>query len=298
MADEQSKRAQFEQLNADIRKAAAGDAQISRPVRLLARLRELKDAADENEWLEAVILVRCMVRAKPRRTHGTMAKLRKRYEKAGDDARFHTLQSLVTKILAPDALTPHGYHRTFQSMTNSAIQTEIGASTAPLKALGKPVMLYAGGLLGSVRDGKFIDHDDDIDLAVMLGETPQDQLFDKWLDYKKKLRDLGLLADGQDKSDVCVFRIKSDSFVVELFPSWTFQGHYSVYPYSLAEIPEDQILPLHDMTGSDIMMPKNSEALLAQSYGPNWRTPDPFFHVNWVRQKRRFHFLHKGSYAI
>lgn len=298
MSDTQSKRAQFEQLDADIRKAAAGDAQIERPVRLLARLRDLKDAAAENEWLEAVILVRCMVRAKPRRTHGTMAKLRKRFEKSGEDARFQTLQNLVTKILAPDALTPHGYHRTFQSMTDTAIQAEIGASTAPLKALDRPVMLYAGGLLGSVRDGKFIDHDDDIDLAVMLGETPQEQLFDKWLDYKKKLRDLGLLADGQEKLDVPVFRIKSDSFVVELFPSWVDQGKYSVYPYSLAQMEEDQILPLQRMDNSEIMMPKNPEALLAQSYGPNWRTPDPFFHVNWVRQRRRFSFLHKGSYAI
>lgn len=292
------KESRFRALHNQIWQAARTERKIAKPVRKLGALRECRASAWDNEWYEAVILVRCMARVRPRRTHSMLSQLSKRYEKNGNSDRFAELEQTVKDILAPDFLTPHGYSRTFGSYDNDALAQEMHSGVGLLEPLGYPVMLYAGALLGTVRDGKFIEHDDDIDLAVMLGEQSRNTIFDAWLAYKKRLLDLDLLAPGEAELDSAVFKIKSPTVTMEVFPAWQEKGKFSVYPYSLEEMDDQKIFPLKAMTESALMLPQDEEALLEQSYGSGWRVPDPFFHVNWARQRRRFSFLFDGSYSL
>lgn len=207
--------------------------------------------------------------------------------------------SLVTDLLHPDFITPHGYTRTFERLDKTAILANLDTAIEPLSALGRPLFLYAGALLGYVRSGELIGHDDDIDIAVFLGECAAAEAPLRWLTYKRRLAAADLLDADAAASNTPIFKLKTQLPVdVDVFPAWTTRGRFTVYPYSFAEIDTDRIFPLRPFTGGSLMLPAEPEALLAQSYGETWRTPDPLFHFNWTAKKRVFHDLVEADYSL
>lgn len=135
-----------------------------------------------------------------------------------------------------------------------------------------------GTLLGMARNGRFIDHDDDVDLMV---EIPYFS-FDEMMEY---LYDkLSLLAeDGHQISVVspAQFHIKikgTNLPMIDMFVAWQ-EPDYFFYTYfgvggSLGE-------PLTYQTGllegRNVVVASCMERILELSYGPNWRSPDPDF---------------------
>ena len=175
----------------------------------------------------------------------------------------------------------------------------MGKTLAPLADVGMPFFLYAGALLGHVRSGKLIAHDDDIDVAVMLGECAPDEVGPMWREVKLELDKRNLLTEESRVTDRPVYKFKSDlGLDIDLFPAWTFEGKFSVYPYAAQDMEADDILPLTSFGQDPLMLPANSETFLAHCYGPNWRTPDPLFHLNWKKRKKLFRALMNTNYAL
>ncbi len=205
----------------------------------------------------------------------------------------------VTDMLKPDFITPHGYNRTFSELDSEAILASMGAIVAPLSELGCPIFLYAGALLGHQREGALIGHDDDIDVGVYLGDLEDQEVPYRWFDYKRALANASLLTEGEKEASGISFKLKTSLPVeVDLFPAWTHQGKISVYPYSFHQLAESTILPLQAFGQDPLMLPAEPEALLAQSYGKNWRVPDPLFHLNWPKKKRLFNVLSQHDYSL
>ncbi len=299
MQAKNAQRAKFDALDALIRDHASNKTEIARPRKLFKQLDDLRDPDWEMEWQESKILLSCHCRIKPARTHGNLKRLRDARHARGEDAQFDAFMELITSVLHPQFITPHGYNLKFAEMDGEKIFSSMGAALAPLEKLGKPVFIYAGTLLGLIRDNAPIDHDDDIDVGIILGELPRSDVAATWLDFKKELDRHGLIDDEERSSNNISFKFNTDLGVeVDLFPAWTENGKFSVYPYSLNELDEADILPLRDAGHFPAMLPRVPEALLAQSYGPEWITPDPLFHLNWPQKKKLFHHLLEVDYTL
>ncbi len=275
---------------------AAAQTALPRPRKTRLAVEALKDPimrlenqAIYDDWEETFILLYCHRRLKPARTHGRLSRMETRYAKQGNEARFASFFDRVKQTLYPDFITSAGYNRTFGEKAGDDIFAKLDAELEPVVRLGKPIILYAGTLLGHVREGGLIDHDDDVDFAVYLGESTLEGVAEKWIEYQRELLANDCLDTKLLKRNIPVFKVKNNlGIAIDLFPAWTENGRFSVYPYSMNALPESAIFPLKSLDGGEIMLPKDAPALLAQSYGDNWRIPDPLFHFNWGAARRKF----------
>ncbi len=262
---------------------------VERPRRKLMRLRDLHHDDWDMEFEETQILFYCLRRAKPARAHGLLSRLKVDCEKRGEQARFASFFEIIKDVLHPEFITPHGYCTTFSQRPAAEIFAALDENLAPLFSADTPVILYAGALLGYVRDGALIGHDDDIDVAIHLGDHPLEDIAPLWHAYKKRLKALGLLDEKSvDDPGVAIKLVNKLGIDVDLFPSWTSNDRFSVYPYSLDALARDAIFPLKPFLQTRIMLPNDPEAMLVQSYGQGWKVPDPLFHFDWPDAKRRF----------
>lgn len=279
--------------------AGAAKGKMPRPEKLRRALKECSSKEWEIDWLETLITLNCVSRQRPARTHRALEKLRAAYQKANDTSgAFEAFFDHIKKILEPDFVTPHGYTRTFATRNQNDIWADARTVLKGLDVLDVPILLYAGTLLGLVRNGKLIGHDDDMDFAVYLGEQTLKSAPHSWLAFKKALKEKGLITKDNASANTIAFKIETDKVEIDLFPSWTTNGRYSVYPYALEDVDEKDIFPARPYKDTEFMMPANPEALLVQSYGENWRVPDPFFNFSWVRAKQRFSPLNEMDYTL
>ncbi|WP_324751812.1 hypothetical protein [Roseovarius sp. Pro17] len=292
-------RTSFDALDTVIRDHAMRKIPVARPRRMRNQLAALHDPAWDIEWQEALILLACHCRMQPARTHGKLMMLRDTRIERGEEAAFNEYMQLIRDTLHPEFITSHGYTITFSEMDAAQIFKSMGAALKPLEQLGKPFFLYAGALLGHVRNGKLIEHDDDIDIAIMLGECSEDEVAHRWLDYKNDLNKHGLIDEAEQANNRPVFKFCSDlGTEIDLFPAWTDNGKFSVYPYSLGQIDAADVFPLGTFGQDPLMLPAKPEVMLVQSYGKDWRIPDPLFHIDWKRKKNQFRKLFVADYNL
>ena len=150
------------------------------------------------------------------------------------------------------------------------------------------VWLYAGSLLGVVRDGDFLPWDNDLDLCVVENEQF------KWGNLEKALVSAGFEKirefqcngniteqayafgnshfdvfavkpmDG-DRAQVCIY-LKENNVWYADESHWTVMRLDTFLPKGKTYV---------DVRGYPLPIPENSEQLLEKQYGPSWRIPDP-----------------------
>lgn len=253
----------------------------------------------EPDWIETYILYFCIMRKRPARAHALLGQLERMRAARGEQVLFDEFNERLKKFLHPYFVTNHGYTIAFGKVDSDKIMSSLGEIFAPLEKYGYPIFLYAGALLGHVRSGKLIAHDDDVDVGVYIGECADKDVSIHWRGFKAKLVAEGLLdpKDIGKNSPILKFRSKLD-FDIDLFPAWTNAGRFSVYPYSSGEIEASSIFPLKSYGQDPVMLPADAEALLEQSYGKTWRVPDPHFRVNWRARRRLFPHLRSVNYSM
>lgn len=249
------------------------------------------DGKDENEvanaMLHAVIL-------NPEPSKKLIAKLKK----SGDTQGANNYLTHVNTILKEQgvALGPHGLTKTFElqsKVEKKKVAKELSQLLQWINVdYGLPAFISSGTLLGIVRDNKFIDHDDDIDICYISkanGEKEileeRDHLFAFLREKRCKVSYSGLAhywctTPGGQNLDIFTGFIEGDKC--------------SMNPISRNTISTQDVLPLTTMQhdGATLYLPANPETLLAVNYGENWRKPDPLWTFNWSKAKHDFAFLY------
>lgn len=154
-----------------------------------------------------------------------------------------------------------------------------------LQRLSAHACLGFGGVLGLVREGDLIGHDDDLDVIIAFGPDQADSLAAGLALVEQHLRGLGyrvwgehqlahrfVAKEGRPKIDVFVGLFEGDTV------SW--------YPGPRGVLRRDDVFPplQASLQGQELPIPRNPTVYLEKVYGPRWRTPNPTYSHRWGRR--------------
>lgn len=152
---------------------------------------------------------------------------------------------------------------------------------------GVPAFLAYGTLLGAVRNGKLIGHDNDVDLGYVSDcDHPADVIRESYR-IERALAEQGWTVRRGSGTRLNVrIRLRDDTMrFIDVFTSHWVEGVYYMPQDTGFRLPRETILPLTtvELLGRRLPAPADYERLLAETYGPGWRVPDPSFRYETPR---------------
>lgn len=160
----------------------------------------------------------------------------------------------------------------------------LGAAHAVLGALedaGLEGFLAYGTLLGAVRGGAFIGHDNDVDLGYVSSRTQPVDVVRESIRLERRLVRAGMEVERYSGAGVKVF-VYDDSGIrrgLDVFGGFWDGDHLAFLGEIYAPFRREWLLPRSTVTleGEEFPAPAEPERLLELMYGPGWRVPDPTF---------------------
>ena len=163
-----------------------------------------------------------------------------------------------------------------------------------LTGLGCTVYITGGTLLGAVRRGDILPHDDDVDLAVFLDDEHPSDLGLASYRLEDELVALGYTVVRHSTAHLQVTFLHEDGrtdHYIDIFTAF-YRGAEFCQPFHVrSEVPRGSIVPVRPMAvaGRDWPAPAVPEEWLAACYGEGWAVPDPSFRfVTPLTTRRRF----------
>jgi hypothetical protein len=161
-------------------------------------------------------------------------------------------------------------------------------AAAVLNECGYPAMLAYGTLLGAMREGNFLAHDDDVDMLIPTKAGTREAVENTIRSLSQQLRSRGWRVSRPNSYTNFHLTEPSTKLHVDVFPLLVTEDRTSLHmeKMKLREIPTDIVLPPRSFTflGQQMLVPANPEAFLAERYGHDWTTPDPFYDWPWKLQ--------------
>lgn len=264
-----------------------------------ARLLACSGVGHDLAWLEAMLLLDVAFRQNPAQAFERLRILQARYQVLGTPELFTLLWVELQGLMHPHTLCDHGYLTGLASREPAKVFAELGALLRRLSGYGLRCIVNSGTLLGVVRDGTLIGHDDDVDLAVLLAASTAADAAAEWKQIRIRLRDAWILDREFERKGLPHCKLgRVGGVSVDLFPAWIEAGRLYVWPYACGELAEADLLPVGTLAVGDVKLPipANPDALLTCNYGAGWRTPDPAFRFDWQQAYGRFQtFLAAGA---
>jgi SAM-dependent methyltransferase len=150
-----------------------------------------------------------------------------------------------------------------------------------LHELGVDTFPAYGTLLGAVRQGALIGHDNDADLGyISRFETPVDVIRESFR-LQRRLTRLGYRVRRYSAGAFRVDVVEPDGFVrgLDVFGGFFEGGNLTLLGEIYTPFDRSSIFPLGTtvLEGRTLPAPHRPEDVLAATYGPSWRVPDPAF---------------------
>ena len=146
---------------------------------------------------------------------------------------------------------------------------------------GLPAFICYGTLLGAVRDGRLIGHDNDVDIAYLSSAAYPVDVAREGLHVERVLRDEGwnVRRGSGTRVNVLITQADGSKRFVDVFTAHWVEDRLYMPQDTGFVLPREAMVPLTtvELLGRPFPAPAAYEDLLALTYGPGWRTPDPSF---------------------
>lgn len=167
---------------------------------------------------------------------------------------------------------------------------------------GLDTYLMYGCLLGAIRDGHMIGHDSDADVAYLSRYHHPFDIIRECTAATRKMKSLGWKVVRMSGANFKVWVPLPDGrrCGIDVFGSFHIGDNFYVTGSLTGKLDRSALLPFGTVTleGREITAPARPEEVLAFTYGPQWRVPDPAFHFDhapddvhrmdaWFRAARR-----------
>ena len=179
-------------------------------------------------------------------------------------------------------LTKKGYMRRPQFGADDK-KRALGALCARLDAalrdgLGMGVFVSHGTLLGLVRNGDLIEHDDDFDCAYLSAETDFRMISQERIKVADHLNARGFDCRIGIQGNLKLYQ-EAEGLKIDLMPAWFDSAHFNISTYTTIDMAPADLAPFAEVAfhGARLNIPRIPERFLEQQYGPGWRVPDPSY---------------------
>lgn len=157
-----------------------------------------------------------------------------------------------------------------------ALDRVVGA----LRSQGLDAFPAYGTLLGTIRDGALIGHDNDVDIAyVSRHSLPVDVISESFAVQRALAHDGFETIRYSGAAFKVVVRTSAGVIGLDVFGGFFHRGHLALMGEIYTPFDEGWIRPLGTarLEGRTVPVPARPEKLLEAMYGPGWRVPDPTF---------------------
>ncbi|MUH71369.1 discoidin domain-containing protein [Psychrosphaera haliotis] len=208
------------------------------------------------------------------------------------------LHGAINELVAPRgvALGPHGFMKTFALSSDARINNILKSLSKVLMLLtnefGVKAFISSGTLLGVVRDGKLIPHDDDVDICYISQFSTEAEILKEREDMVQFLVSKGYHLKP---SGIAHYWCTTPEGVnLDIFSGFIENERACMNPLARGGVGKDDVLPLQtkQVNGYDLLLPANPESLLQLNYGDSWKVPDPLWTFNWSKSKAEYKFLY------
>lgn len=158
-----------------------------------------------------------------------------------------------------------------------ALETVLGL----LEEQGLAAFPAYGTLLGAVREGTFLGHDNDADVGYVSEHTHPIDVIRESHRVQRAVERQGYATSRHSGGAFKIDVPDVDGSVrgLDVFGGFLTDGHLALLGEIWAPYERAEIFPLGTVTldGRSLPAPADPERLLAETYGPGWRVPDPAF---------------------
>lgn len=186
----------------------------------------------------------------------------------------------LEEMLADGYIVNPKYGQIIRPLTSRNIDDRVFRALAKGNELFKELFsrqffICYGTLLGCVRENDFIAHDDDVDVCFLANADGLEAAVEEFNTIVSTLRERGQKIAVDSGAQ---FHWGLEGTSLDVFMAW-MEGDCLYMFNAGGEFPRSRIEPLvaRDFKGHQVLVPRDSEALLELIYGPGWRLPDPSF---------------------
>lgn len=170
---------------------------------------------------------------------------------------------------------------TVDAETTQLLVQTAGRLIADLVDFGVAAFVGYGTLLGAVRGGKLIRHDNDLDLIYFSELTDPASIAFESLAMERFLTGRGWQMD-RSRSAFIRAQVPGDplgSGFIDIFVAFHDGERLYLDQFVWADVAKDSIVPVGQVTleGIEIAAPRDPAPLLAATYGRDYLVPDPAF---------------------